>query len=103
MTIPATLTCEGQVIFTYRYTACDGVTTDDWTYTYGSPQPHAPSLIGDRAYSYDLNLKELRQRYPQIVASGKVSARIGSGIESLRELIRTQAWELPLMGTFWPS
>jgi small GTP-binding protein len=51
----------------------------------------------------DLNLKELRQRYPQIVASGKVSARIGSGIEALRELIRTQAWELPLMGTFWPS
>ena len=30
-------------------------TSYDWTYTYGSPQPHAPSLIGDRAYSYDLN------------------------------------------------
>ena len=30
-------------------------TSYDWTYTYGSPQPHAPSLIGDRAFSYDLN------------------------------------------------
>ncbi len=30
-------------------------TSYDWTYTYGSPQPHAPSLIGDRAYSYDAN------------------------------------------------
>ena len=30
-------------------------TSYDWTYTYGSAQPHAPSLIGDRAYSYDLN------------------------------------------------
>ena len=34
VTVPGTLTCEGQVIFTYRYTACDGVTTDDWIYTY---------------------------------------------------------------------
>jgi YD repeat-containing protein len=30
-------------------------TTYDWTYSYASAQPHAPSLIGDRAYSYDLN------------------------------------------------
>ena len=26
--------CEGQVVWTYRYTACDGTTTADWTYTY---------------------------------------------------------------------
>ena len=30
-------------------------TTYDWTYSYASAQPHAPSLIGERAYSYDLN------------------------------------------------
>ena len=34
-------------------------TSYDWAYTYGSPQPHAPSLIGDRAYSYDLNGNQL--------------------------------------------
>src|SRR6185295_5191294 len=26
--------CNGSVVWTYRYTACDGTTTDDWTYTY---------------------------------------------------------------------
>lgn len=26
--------CEGQVVWTYRYTACDNTTTADWTYTY---------------------------------------------------------------------
>ncbi len=31
---PATITCEGTRVYTYRYTACDGTTTADWTYTY---------------------------------------------------------------------
>ena len=26
--------CEGTVVYTYRYTACDSETTADWTYTY---------------------------------------------------------------------
>src|SRR5260221_3516172 len=26
--------CNGLVVWTYRYTACDGSTTADWTYTY---------------------------------------------------------------------
>jgi hypothetical protein len=30
---PDPLTCEGTVVWTYRYTACDG-TSADWTYTY---------------------------------------------------------------------
>ncbi|MDM8524009.1 COR domain-containing protein [Desulfococcaceae bacterium HSG8] len=51
----------------------------------------------------DLNISELKQIYPQVIASGKVSAKDGTGIGSLRNLIRKQAWELPLMGTFWPS
>ncbi|QTA93192.1 COR domain-containing protein [Desulfonema magnum] len=51
----------------------------------------------------DLNFKELKQRYPQIIASAKASAKSGTGIDGLRELIRNQAYELPLMGTFWPS
>ncbi|MDM8552482.1 COR domain-containing protein [Desulfobacterales bacterium HSG2] len=51
----------------------------------------------------DLNLKDLRQRFPQIVASGKVSAKKGTGIRSLRQFIAKQARKLPLMGTLWPS
>src|SRR5204863_5447910 len=27
-------TCNGSVVWTYRYTACDGTTTHDWHYTY---------------------------------------------------------------------
>src|SRR5512135_3128392 len=30
---PATITCNGTVVWTYRYTACDNSTVD-WTYTY---------------------------------------------------------------------
>jgi len=51
----------------------------------------------------DLNLKNLRDRCPQITGSEKVSARNGAGIDSLRQFIADQAWNLPLMGTFWPS
>ncbi|MDM8552481.1 COR domain-containing protein [Desulfobacterales bacterium HSG2] len=51
----------------------------------------------------DLNLKDLRQRFPQIVASGKVSAKKGTGIRSLRQFIAKQARKLQLMGTLWPS
>jgi hypothetical protein len=32
--IPNPITCEGTRVWTYRYTACDGTTTADWTYTY---------------------------------------------------------------------
>ncbi len=49
-----------------------------------------------------LNFKDIKQLYPQVAVSGRVSAKKGTGIESLRKLIRQQAWELPLMGTFWP-
>ena len=31
---PSPITCNGTVVWTYRYTACDGTTTADWTYTY---------------------------------------------------------------------
>ncbi|HRZ49561.1 MAG TPA: HYR domain-containing protein, partial [Bacteroidales bacterium] len=31
---PSAPNCEGQVVYTYRYTACDNTTTADWTFTY---------------------------------------------------------------------
>jgi YD repeat-containing protein len=30
-------------------------TSYDWAYAYGSVKPHAPTLIGERAFSYDAN------------------------------------------------
>ncbi|QQS29582.1 MAG: HYR domain-containing protein [Sphingobacteriales bacterium] len=32
--VPNPVTCEGTIVWTYRYTACDGTTTADWTHTY---------------------------------------------------------------------
>ncbi|MBT8275297.1 MAG: hypothetical protein KJO39_04055, partial [Bacteroidia bacterium] len=32
--VPDPVTCEGTVVWTYRYTDCTGQGTDDWTYTY---------------------------------------------------------------------
>jgi RHS repeat-associated protein len=34
-------------------------TTYSWTYTYGNPQPHAPSGVGDRAFTYGPNGNQL--------------------------------------------
>ncbi|MDM8525867.1 COR domain-containing protein [Desulfococcaceae bacterium HSG8] len=51
----------------------------------------------------DLGFSDLKRRYPRIIKSVKISAKEGSGIGTLEELVRNQAWELPLMGTFWPS
>ncbi|OQX24659.1 MAG: hypothetical protein BWK80_19660 [Desulfobacteraceae bacterium IS3] len=51
----------------------------------------------------DLNFKEMRERCPQVAGAKKVSAKNNTGIEELRNFIAKQAYELPLMGTFWPT
>jgi len=38
--------CEGTVVWTYRYIACDGTTTADWTYTYTIEHLTAPAEFG---------------------------------------------------------
>ncbi|MEP7376328.1 MAG: HYR domain-containing protein [Chitinophagaceae bacterium] len=38
--------CNGSVVWTYRYTACDGTTTADWTYTYIISHTTPPSQSG---------------------------------------------------------
>ncbi|KPA10003.1 small GTP-binding protein domain protein [Candidatus Magnetomorum sp. HK-1] len=49
----------------------------------------------------DLNIKDLKERHPQII-SGKVSAKKNIGITNLKRFITIKALNLPLMGTFWP-
>ncbi len=39
-------------------------TTYDWPYQYGSSHPHAPTKIGRRIYTYDLNGNQLGWTYP---------------------------------------
>ncbi len=51
----------------------------------------------------DLNLKDLKKQFPQISGCWKVSAKTGVNIKELCNVIQEAAWNLPLMGTSWPS
>ncbi|MDM8524007.1 COR domain-containing protein [Desulfococcaceae bacterium HSG8] len=78
---------------------------DYWLKTIETFAEESPILLvmnkSDERVKY-LNFKDLKQRCPQLVVSGRVSSKKGTGIDSLRKLIRKEAWKLPLMGTFWP-
>jgi len=49
----------------------------------------------------DLNMKDLRERFPQVQAALKVENEDGRGILELRDLICQTAWRLPHMRTPW--
>jgi small GTP-binding protein len=49
----------------------------------------------------DLNMADLRERFPQIVASVKVENEDGAGILELKKLISETAWKLPHMRMRW--
>ncbi|MBN2698974.1 MAG: HYR domain-containing protein, partial [Bacteroidales bacterium] len=46
VSVPDPLDCEGTVVWTYRYTACDGTTTADWTFTYTIDRTTPPAEVG---------------------------------------------------------
>jgi small GTP-binding protein len=49
----------------------------------------------------DLNMKELREKFPQIVGLYKVDSEDGKGIPALKGIISETAWHLPHMRTPW--
>ena len=49
----------------------------------------------------DLNLKDLKSKFPQIVDYVKIDSYDGSGINYLIETIRRTAWNLPFMKAKW--
>jgi len=49
----------------------------------------------------DLNMKDIREKFPQIVGLYKVDSEDGKGIPALMEKIRQTAWHLPQMQTPW--
>jgi small GTP-binding protein len=49
----------------------------------------------------DLNMKDLREKFPQIRGLYKVDSEDGKGIPALREIIGQTAWNLPHMRTPW--
>ncbi|MBD2457821.1 leucine-rich repeat domain-containing protein [Nostoc sp. FACHB-87] len=77
-----------------------------WLDTIKALAPESPILlvathIDER--DADLPLKELRDKYPQIVEHCKISSKISLGIEELRQAIADTAAKLPLMGELWPT
>jgi hypothetical protein len=61
----------------------------DWTYSYAANQPHAPSLIGDRAYSYDANANQTGWDHVQNGTRNIKIGRSGHGTPGLMLFIRT--------------
>jgi GTPase SAR1 family protein len=49
----------------------------------------------------DLNMRELRKKFPQIVGLYKIDSEDGKGIPSLKDIISETAWHLPHMRTPW--
>jgi small GTP-binding protein len=49
----------------------------------------------------DLNLRDLRSKFPQIKNYQKIDSKDGSGISLLEEIISETAWSLPLMKVRW--
>ncbi len=49
----------------------------------------------------DLNLKDLKSKFPQIACDIKIDSKDGKGINSLKETICETAWNLPLMRAKW--
>jgi internalin A len=49
----------------------------------------------------DLNMRDLREKFPQIVGLYKVDSEDGKGIPSLKEILSQTTWHLPHMRTPW--
>ncbi|RCV66029.1 GTPase SAR1 family protein [Methanophagales archaeon] len=49
----------------------------------------------------DLNMKEFREKFPQIVGLYKIDSEDGKGIPALKDIISETAWHLPHMRTPW--
>jgi small GTP-binding protein len=51
----------------------------------------------------DLNLKDLKSKFPQIAGYLKIDSKDGRGVYRLIETVRNVAWQLPLMRAKWPE
>ncbi|MEH2170527.1 MAG: COR domain-containing protein, partial [Nostoc sp.] len=77
-----------------------------WLDTIKALAPESPILlvathIDER--DADLPLKELCDKYPQIIKHCKISSKFIRGVEELRQAIAEAAAKLPLMGEIWPT
>lgn len=69
----------------------------------GGDSPVILVMTKQDEFDGDLNLKDVKERFPQVVDAIKVDSKSGRGISVLTDLIRKVVWELPLMRTRWVS
>ena len=77
-----------------------------WLNVITARAPESPILIvathGDDASPAPLPA-DIVARYPQIVGTFTIDSKSGSGIHEVREAIRRESADLPLMGARWPA
>jgi small GTP-binding protein len=75
-----------------------------WLHTieaFGEDSPIVLVLSKRNERDDDLNMKELREKFPQIIGLYKIDSKDGKGIPALKDIIRETAWHLPHMRTPW--
>lgn len=75
-----------------------------WLHTieaFGEDSPIILVMSKMNEYDDDLNLKDLKNKFPQITGYLKIDSKDGKGISVLKEKIRETAWGLPLMKARW--
>lgn len=75
-----------------------------WLHTieaFGEDSPIILVLSKSNERDDDLNMKDIRDKFPQIVGLYKVDSEDGRGIPALKEAISHTAWDLPHMRTLW--
>lgn len=69
--------------------------------TFGEDSPIILVMTKMSESDDDLNLKDLKSKFPQIAGYVKVDSKDGKGISSLKEIICETAWNFPLMRVKW--
>ena len=75
-----------------------------WLHTieaFGGDSPIILVMSKSNERDGDLNMKDIRDKFPQIVDLYKVDSEDGRGIPVLKEAISQTAWDLPHMRTLW--
>ncbi|OEU63639.1 MAG: hypothetical protein BBJ57_05215 [Desulfobacterales bacterium PC51MH44] len=79
---------------------------DYWLHTieaFGGDSPVILVLSKCNEREDDLNMKDLRDKFPNIADLYKVDSEDGTGIDHLKQIIRDKSWALPHMQTAWVS
>ncbi|MDY0128794.1 MAG: COR domain-containing protein, partial [Methanosarcina vacuolata] len=69
--------------------------------TFGGDSPIILVMTKMSESDDDLNLEDLKSKFPQIADYVKIDSKDGKGISSLKEIICETAWNLPLMRVKW--